>query len=95
MSDRYGYVAQLVVHRSNKPAVRGSIPRRTIFLLTFHFFPVALRQERVETVVDFFHPLFFKGDSGAAILAWSYSHDATRENAVLGFIDPSQVRYGG
>lgn len=51
----------------------------------------ALRQIRVEDLTEYEHCRSFKGTAGVGIPAWSYSHDATRENAVLGFIDPSQM----
>ena len=50
-----------------------------------------LKPTHVDTLLTYEHARHFKGSNAPAILKWSYSHDPTRENAVLGFIDPSQT----
>jgi hypothetical protein len=50
-----------------------------------------LKESRVETILDYEHTRHWKGSNPPAVLKWTWSHDPTRENAVLGFLDPSQV----
>lgn len=44
-----------------------------------------------ERLVGYQHTRDFKGESGVAIPAWSYSHDASMKNAVLGFVSFDQI----
>jgi hypothetical protein len=50
----------------------------------------AQRRTRVEYLVQYEHCRAFRGSPGLAIMKISYCHDASRENAVIGFNDFSQ-----
>lgn len=50
-----------------------------------------LKRTPVQRLISYEHHRSFKGSADIAMPTWTYSHDPSRPNAVLGFVDPSQM----
>jgi len=50
-----------------------------------------LKRSPVQRLVTYEHARVYKGSNDVGVISWSHSYDPSRPNAVLGFVDPSQM----